>query len=82
MIYTDNEHLKTELQIAIKRSGKKQVEIARALGIIPQQLVNILNNKRISFSDVSRIAAAAGLDLVYDFRPVPAPADDQPEKTE
>lgn len=81
MIYTDNEHLKTELQIAIKRSGKKQIEIAEAIGVKPQQLINILNKKNFSFSDVSRIAAAAGLDLVYDFRPAPAPADDQPEKT-
>lgn len=75
MIYTDNEHLKTELQIALKRSGKKQVEIAHALQIVPQQLVNMMNKKQFSFYDVSRIAEAAGLRLVYDFQPAPVNED-------
>ena len=72
MIYTDNEHLKTELQIMLKRAGKTQREIASALQISPQQLVNMMNKKQFSFSDVSRIAAAAGFRLAYDFRPADA----------
>ena len=62
--------LKRELKKAIIDSGLTQKEVAKKMGVKPQQYTNIVNKENLAFRDVKRIAIACGYELQIDFVPV------------
>lgn len=68
-IYQDNKQLKTEYKKLLLDKGLTMSEIAIKLNIVPQQLQNKFNNKRIAFSDLSQWLDLIDYELVIDFKP-------------
>lgn len=68
-IYKTNKQLKDEYRKLLIDSGLTMTDIAAKLNIVPQQLQNKFNNKRIAFSDLAEWLDLAGYELVIDFKP-------------
>ena len=60
-IYSNNKQLKDD-------KGLTMTDIATKLNIVPQQLQNKFNNKRIAFSDLAEWLDLVGYELVIDFK--------------
>lgn len=83
MIYTENSDIIKTIKAAAAMEGQNLSSLAARMGISQQNFSSLIHKKQLSFSDVSRIAAAIGYQL--DFKLVPGPAlfqDDQPSKPE
>lgn len=68
-IYSTNKQLKDEYRKLLIDKGLTMTDIATKLDIVPQQLQNKFNNKRIAFSDLSEWLDLVGYELVIDFKP-------------
>ena len=66
--YTDNNDLIKEIKKMIIDNNTTQKKVSDRLGISIQQLHNIFKKKNLSFYDVDKICAAAGVELFIDFR--------------
>lgn len=67
--YNTNKQLKDEYRKLLIDKGYTMTDIANKLNIVPQQLQNKFNNKRIAFSDLSKWLDLVGYELVIDFKP-------------
>lgn len=85
--YTDNEDIRREIRSAAAAQGKTLADIARALGIRPQSLNDMIRKQHVGFDDVARIADTLGLVLRFELVPAAttttgapsAPATDRPD---
>ena len=68
--YENNDQLKNELKKIVIDCGTTNKAIADKLEITPQTYQHLINKKQFSFSDMKRIADAAGFKLMIDFVPV------------
>lgn len=68
-VYTANKQIKDEYRKLLIDKGLTMTDIANKLDIVPQQLQNKFNNKRIAFSDLSEWLDLVGYELVIDFKP-------------
>lgn len=68
-VYHTNKQLKDEYRKLLIDNGLTMTDIANKLDIVPQQLQNKFNNKRIAFSDLSEWLNIVGYELVVDFKP-------------
>lgn len=67
-IYSNNKQLKDEYRKLLIDKGLTMTDIATKLNIVPQQLQNKFNNKRIAFSDLAEWLDLVGYELVIDFK--------------
>lgn len=65
MKYTDNKQIREVIKAECRDQGKTLVDIARALGMMPQTLNSVFDKKHIAFDDVMRMADALGCDLYF-----------------
>lgn len=84
MQYKSNEDVIREIKAAAAREGLSLSGLARLFGIKQPTFSGWIHKKQLSFSDVSRIAAALGyrlhFELIKDQDQTPAttaPGDDQ-----
>lgn len=56
------------LNILLKRENISFSEIARKLNVSPQNISQALKKNDISIERLQKIAAAAGYDLIIDFK--------------
>lgn len=68
-IYSTNKQLKDEYRKLLIDKGLTMTDIATKLDMVPQQLQNKFNNKRIAFSDLAKWLDQVGYELVIDFKP-------------
>ena len=68
--YENNDQLKNELKKIVIDCGTTNKAIADKLEMTPQTYQHLINKKQFSFSDMKRIADAAGFKLIIDFIPV------------
>ena len=68
-IYKNNKQIKEEYRKLLIDKGVTLTDISNKLDILPQQLNNQFNNKRLSFSDLSKWLNLVGYDLLIDFKP-------------
>lgn len=66
-IYRDNKQIKDEFKKILIDKNISMVQVAGRLDIIPQQLNNRFNNKRIALSDLQSWLDAVGCDLEITF---------------
>lgn len=69
--YTSNQNLKTEFKKILIDNNLTLTDVASQLKIVPQQLNNKFNNKRIAFTDIQEFLNVVGYDLYIDFKPRP-----------
>lgn len=67
-VYSNNKQLKDEYRKLLIDKGLTMTDIATKLNIVPQQLQNKFNNKRIAFSDLAEWLDLVGYELVIDFK--------------
>ena len=65
MKYTDNKQIREVIKAECRNQGKTLVDIAKALGMMPQTLNSVFDKKHIAFDDVMRMADALGCDLYF-----------------
>lgn len=58
------------LNILLKRDKISYTELARRLGTTPQNISQTLKKKDIGVNKIKEIAAAAGYDLIFDFKKI------------
>lgn len=68
--YENNDQLKNELKKVVIDCNTTNKEVAEKMGITPQTYQHLINKKQFSFSDMKRIANAAGFRLIIDLVPV------------
>ena len=68
--YVENEQLKNEIKKILIDCNVTNKEVAERMGITPQTYQHLINKKQFSFSDMKRIANAAGFRLIIDLVPV------------
>lgn len=68
-VYKNNKQLKDEYKKLLIDKGLSMTDIADKLDIVPQQLQNKFNNKRIAFSDLSEWLELVGYELEINFKP-------------
>lgn len=66
-LYRDNKQVRDELKKMLIDKNISMVQVAGKLEILPQQLNNRLNNKRVALSDLQSWLDAAGCDLKITF---------------
>ena len=66
-LYKDNKQIKDEFKKMLIDKNISMVQVAGNLNIIPQQLNNRFNNKRIALSDLHSWLDAVGCDLKITF---------------
>lgn len=67
--YENNDQLKNELKKVVIDCNTTNKEVAEKMGITPQTYQHLINKKQFSFSDMKRIANAAGFRLIIDLVP-------------
>ena len=65
--YSDNEELRKEFKKIAIDQNMSMAAIAEKCDMIPQQLNNRFNNKKISFEDFAKWCDAMNCDLVVDI---------------
>ena len=68
--YVENEQLKNKIKKILIDCNVTNKEVAERMGITPQTYQHLINKKQFSFSDMKRIANAAGFRLIIDLVPV------------
>lgn len=66
-IYKDNKQVRDEIKKMLIDKNISMVQVAGRLNIVPQQLNNRFNNKRIALSDLQSWLDAVGCDLKITF---------------
>ena len=68
--YEDNKQVKNEFKKIVIDENITMSEIADKLEIVPQQLNNKFNNRRLALSDLKEWLNCIGYELHIDFVPV------------
>lgn len=66
-LYRDNKQVRDEFKKMLIDKNISMVQVAGRLEIVPQQLNNRFNNKRIALSDLQSWLDAVGCDLKIAF---------------
>lgn len=69
-VYTDNKQVKNEFKKLTIDNNITMSEVAKKLGIVPQQLNNKFNNSRLALSDLNEWLHCIGYELHIDFVPI------------
>ena len=65
--FENNPQIKKEIKKLFIDENLKMTDVGKMCGLIPQELNNRLNNKKLAFIDIQKYLDVCGYDLYIDF---------------